>query len=41
MDTAEWPGLISISNTIRLGVMRQILVIQMLVFKILLLEVRI
>lgn len=36
MDTAEGPGLISISMTIRLGVMCQILVIQML--KILLLE---
>lgn len=41
MDTAEGRGLISISMTIRLGVMCQILVIQMLVFKILLLEVRI
>jgi hypothetical protein len=41
MDTAEGRGLISISMTIRLGVMCQILVIQMLVFKILFLEARI
>jgi len=40
MDTAEGPGLISIGMSIRLGVMCQILAIQMLVFKILLLEVR-